>query len=183
MAPSRKPRTCGEKCCTLLQQHGPGGSPPRMRGKGCCKHLMILVDGIIPAHAGKSSVRELLLIVSRDHPRMCREKGSFIILSEGMIESPPHVRGKVCHVTSCGDFPRITPACAGKSRKQQQAQTPRRDHPRVCGEKRLGIPCGVYGYGSPPRMRGKVPKSPPTKPSPRITPACAGKRRGCRCVH
>ena len=156
MTPSRKPRTCGEKCCTLLQQHGPGGSPPRMRGKGCCKHLMILVDGIIPAHAGKSSVRELLLIVSRDHPRMCREKGSFIILSEGMIGLPPRVRGKVTQAVFQPVQLGITPACAGKSCPPLFLFVLSRDHPRMCGEKYFLVEMPRTSLGSPPRMRGKV---------------------------
>ena len=71
------------------------GSPPRMRGKGTQFLSNLRCVGITPACAGKSLVRELLLIVSRDHPRVCGEKPmphSFVNHSTG---SPPRMRGKV----------------------------------------------------------------------------------------
>ena len=71
------PRMCGEKSMSLCLWNTFPGSPPHVRGKendtGIRKHKR----GITPACAGKSSVRELLLIVSRDHPRMCGEKDGF----------------------------------------------------------------------------------------------------------
>ena len=50
----------------------------------------------------------------------------------------------------------ITPACAGKSAGNAGRDLPCRDHPRVCGEKRLRLVfiCGMLG--SPPRVRGKA---------------------------
>ena len=30
------PRVCGEKMCTVLAKDDKTGSPPRVRGKGCC---------------------------------------------------------------------------------------------------------------------------------------------------
>ena len=55
---------------------------------------------------------------------------------------------------------RITPAYAGKSLQPETAIQIRRDHPRLCGEKRLR-----RGFGSS---------------SVGITPAYAGKRNGTR---
>ena len=52
---------------------------------------------------------------------------------------------------------------------------PRRDHPRVCGEKALTSIPRDKPQGSPPRVRGKVSLSAPIVLSSRITPACAGK--------
>ena len=68
------PRVCGEKHVLFLSQFVNLGSPPRMRGKGLVRAAITVRLGITPAYAGKSSVRELLLIVSRDHPRVCGEK-------------------------------------------------------------------------------------------------------------
>ena len=46
----------------------------------------------------------------------------------------------------------------------------------MCGEKN-SIFCPVFSVtGSPPRVRGKAPRPSPSRPSRRITPACAGKR-------
>ena len=49
----------------------------------------------------------------------------------------------------------ITPAYAGKSQHCRRPLPRRRDHPRVCGEKRQCYLVGVATPGSPPRMRGK----------------------------
>ena len=52
----------------------------------------------------------------------------------------------------------ITPAYAGKSIDESMTIPAEGDHPRVCGEK-TGLPfVKVAQIGSPPRMRGKVPK-------------------------
>ena len=92
---------------------------------------------------------------------------------------PPRVRGK----EQVRDFrpanTRITPACAGK-RKQEHGQKNRSgDHPRVCGEKCACTAKPMPLWGSPPRMRGKVPTIPVSIHSLGITPACAGKRADC----
>ena len=65
-----------------------------MRGKG---HLTLAVSHmhrITPAYAGKSFIRELLLIVSRDHPRICGEKMSMDVGPLFGLGSPPRMRGK-----------------------------------------------------------------------------------------
>ena len=71
---------------------------------------------------------------------------------------------------------RGTPACAGKSYFGVTAATLSKDHPRVCGEKRLDGLGQRNGVGSPPRVRGKVGNSFSPGHARRITPACAGKR-------
>ena len=71
---------------------------------------------------------------------------------------------------------RITPAYAGKRRTQNGKDTPRWDHPRVCGEKPLDHAPHLSAQGSPPRMRGKGPLSTHGTRGLGITPAYAGKR-------
>ena len=73
-------------------------SPPRVRGKAAFDTGHRQVEGITPACAGKSSVRELLLIVSRDHPRVCGEKPLQSSVNCTMEGSPPRVRGKASDV-------------------------------------------------------------------------------------
>ena len=53
----------------------------------------------------------------------------------------------------------------------------RRDHPRRCGENLDNIASSVVYNGSPPQVRGKLSFFVAVKPSPRITPAGAGKTR------
>ena len=69
----------------------------------------------------------------------------------------------------------ITPAYAGKRAQRRNLETRLQDHPRVCGEKDLQLRHGVFGLGSPPRMRGKVTYDDDHVPGMRITPAYAGK--------
>ena len=70
---------------------------------------------------------------------------------------------------------RITPACAGKTRKADDVIWKVADHPRVCGEN--GKPCAnfISSGGSPPRVRGKLLPRVEQIAAARITPACAGK--------
>ena len=68
------PRVCGEKSCCGYSGFRAWGSPPRMRGKGDCPSNRRFALRITPAYAGKSLTREILLKVSRDHPRVCGEK-------------------------------------------------------------------------------------------------------------
>ena len=116
--PSLKPRTCGEKQAAGAEGGQGRGSPPRMRGKGGLAGGRTVEHGITPAYAGKRWYTRCAKKLPPDHPRMCGEKGSFIILSEGMIGSPPRMRGKDCNGKGTGAAPGITPACAGKSRSQ-----------------------------------------------------------------
>ena len=75
---------------------------------------------------------------------------------------------------------RITPAYAGKSTALAVDAEDKRDHPRVCGEKRYSGSITLPQQGSPPRMRGKASPGYFYCDIPRITPAYAGKRRSSR---
>ena len=66
---------------------------------------------------------------------MCGEKFDNPKIDNSQLGLPPRMRGKGGIHLRLPEGDGITPAYAGKSRKQQQAQTPRQDHPRMCGEK------------------------------------------------
>ena len=74
----------------------------------------------------------------------------------------------------------ITPAYAGKSTTISHPAFLRRDHPRVCGEKRSASTSCCALAGSPPRMRGKEKADEKVRHTLRITPAHAGKSSACR---
>ena len=70
---------------------------------------------------------------------------------------------------------RITPAYAGKSQSLYFIFEVPEDHPRLCGEKTLGIWAVVCQQGSPPPMRGKGYAGNSADAGDGITPAYAGK--------
>ena len=88
-----------------------------MRGKGCCTHLVIFVDGITPAYAGKRCHGIPQGIRGRDHPRVCEEKQQAANSSFWDEGSPPRMRGKDAMESLKESGDGITPACAGKSLK------------------------------------------------------------------
>ena len=69
----------------------------------------------------------------------------------------------------------ITPARAGKTLFDPQADNIPEDHPRACGENSRRQPEYYTAKASPPRVRGKLSTDSPAKAGARITPARAGK--------
>ena len=131
------PRVCGEKHTTFFVRPRKWGSPPRMRGKGIQPCNQWVRVGITPAYAGKSAHRVRRSDSMRDHPRVCGEKHTTFFVRPRKWGSPPRMRGKVTGSARAPLNARITPAYAGKSLTIQKMTTRSRDHPRVCGEKRL----------------------------------------------
>ena len=149
------PRVCGEKAAGDRDGLAKVGSPPRMRGKaGQCQYHRA-EPGITPAYAGKRALCFALTFFAEDHPRVCGEKFHHRGTIDVTVGSPPRMRGKA---VGCGrELHRtgITPAYAGKSFLVFPLLLCRKDHPRVCGEKRLLCRFRFRFPGSPPRMRGK----------------------------
>ena len=68
------PRTCGEKGGAGKTTTASNGSPPHMRGKAVRSYREIYIEGITPAHAGKSYTYVFAPSKTGDHPRTCGEK-------------------------------------------------------------------------------------------------------------
>ena len=81
------------------------------------------------------------------------------------------LRKRTLIMKSCG----ITPAHAGKTRKNGQTYYNVEDHPRACGENEECPDEEGDVWGSPPRMRGKQIPRYVNASFHRITPAHAGK--------
>ena len=136
------------------------GSPPHTRGKAPLRITLKANLRITPAYAGKSAFsfarqsfsrdhprirgEKLLplqdLLHEVDHPRIRGEKRVITWLKSCLPGSPPHTRGKVLAKTDAPACLRITPAYAGKRRRTMLRNCLRKDHPRIRGEKALGIP-------------------------------------------
>ena len=108
---------------------------------------------------------------------MCGEKSIRRIMQSKVMGSPPRMRGKAQDLFHVDPVRGITPAYAGKSSGPMQKFGMSGDHPRVCGEKQRTLAVQDEPQGSPPRVRGKVWRSPAAPGTQGITPACAGKRR------
>ena len=130
------PRVCGEKGDKVKHCFHVLGSPPRVRGKGFCGIVIHRRIGITPACAGKSQLRRLCLLRSRDHPRVCGEKMSRPPAKTRTPGLPPRMRGKEVKALLHFNWVGITPAYAGKRLQNDKGNIYGRDHPRVCGEKR-----------------------------------------------
>ena len=169
------PRVCGEKIPSSLNWPMFLGSPPRVRGKGFLHFAHKMLEGITPAYAGKSTTAGRGRMPSRDHPRVCGEKGDKVKHCFHDLGSPPRMRGKDGINDSAQAVTGITPACAGKRVRHRRISKPTRDHPRVCGEKGSSTFWSRNHSGSPPRMRGKGQVSVFLRVFVGITPACAGK--------
>ena len=117
------PRVCGEKnfMCGLYRYDL--GSPPRMRGKEDANFNVVPFKGITPAYAGKSGGSNPVRNMSRDHPRVCGEKGISYFSGAVVSGSPPRMRGKVAKIAHISNGVRITPAHAGKSCALDNANT------------------------------------------------------------
>ena len=157
-----------------------------MRGKVFGQLLKAVPAGITPAYAGKSSGPTSKSGTNGDHSRVCGEKTPGFQKLSDFMGSPPRMRGKVAlgvhPVAPLG----ITPAYAGKSITTSTQKIKKRDHPRVCGEKKRVARQNGHQNGSPPRMRGKASRWRESADSCRITPAYAGKRqiwKERRCCH
>ena len=129
---------------------------PACAGKSGRHALRHVLDGDHPRVCGKSAGTGSRSGASWDHPRVCGEKVGFVFQLACPLGSPPRVRGKGPDNCSAEPAARITPACAGKSAVPSERRSHVKDHPRVCGEKRIARPLVSSQMGSPPRVRGKV---------------------------
>ena len=136
------PRVCGEKMMKAGSNCAMLGLPPRMRGKVSSSPVAPMILGITPAYAGKSGTNCREKSSRKDHPRVCGEKIRAYVKIWNEWGSPPRMRGKATfsgrHRLAVG----ITPAYAGKRRNNSYAGQRTKDHPRVCGEKRIAFCVG-----------------------------------------
>ena len=167
---------CGEQLLTPFTLSRVLGSSPRVRGADGSNHMLAHSNGIIPACAGSSWKHKLIIIVVRDHPRVCGEQTGLVLKISRALGSSPRVRGAVMKFIAERDRRRIIPACAGSSRDAAPTRSPCWDHPRVCGEQ--PEPPGAVGHeaGSSPRVRGAGVEAKEVIVLGGIIPACAGSR-------
>ena len=151
----------------------PGSSPHtrglRQRGRG-----RPWSGGIIPAHAGFTTVWRRPRPAWRDHPRT---RGVYVIRSRpGVVTagSSPHTRGLQAAGEEALAPVGIIPAHAGFTPRRSRRQRPPADHPRTRGVYPPALRAALTNPGSSPHTRGLRPLDHAQAASPGIIPAHAG---------
>ena len=134
-----------------------------------------VVVGLIPARAGKTTMRFLLFDISSAHPRACGENDLVAWFQELPGGSSPRVRGKLQLARVAGFHRGLIPARAGKTATAPPRRRVPRAHPRACGENLKSPPRPLLDPGSSPRVRGKQQGPLRSGVSTRLIPARAGK--------
>ena len=111
-------------------------------------------DGIIPAYAGNTFAHPFVAALRGDHPRVCGEHFRQLSAAQKRAGSSPRMRGTPLAKILLFALHGIIPAYAGNTCLPLAVPTPKRDHPRVCGEHFGTARGGGTHRGSSPRMRG-----------------------------
>ncbi len=151
------------------------GSSPRMRGKRHFATLIRFRRGLIPAHAGKTSLACGVGHVRWAHPRACGENPNYLPCPSPPPGSSPRMRGKRKISSSPSIISGLIPAHAGKTKRGTACANLPPAHPRACGENVATVFPGFAGGGSSPRMRGKRCERFPEHGNRGLIPAHAGK--------
>ena len=173
---------CGERLNALAQALLIEGSSPRVRGTPRRSRLRGTVCRFIPACAGNAVPSRLPRLAAPVHPRVCGERGNRSNDMKANYGSSPRVRGTRRGGARPGRLERFIPACAGNADTWIRAGTAGSVHPRVCGERLMGLIREYYPNGSSPRVRGTHQPAVLDRRAWRFIPACAGNasRRSCR---
>ena len=175
------PRSRGENVAGVDWGLSEVGSSPLTRGKQPFSARCSRIAGLIPAHAGKTSLAWTGGCPRWAHPRSRGEntvKGELKFRDEG---SSPLTRGKPVIIASKWAAGRLIPAHAGKTSIMRRAASRQRAHPRSRGENVWTTLRATGKPGSSPLTRGKLVVISASHFVNRLIPAHAGKtRRGRR---
>ena len=150
------PRSRGENQIDSSAGNKLPGSSPLTRGKLLLDPEEVPIEGLIPAHAGKTRPPACQGPEWAAHPRSRgenRQERSRLSCVDG---SSPLTRGKPADCRVPLDTQRLIPAHAGKTRSPPGPQPWRPAHPRSRGENRVGNTLPPASTGSSPLTRGKL---------------------------
>ena len=169
------PRSRGENRSTGGGDKVGAGSSPLTRGKPRPRDVLPLGDGLIPAHAGKTSAVTLATVRPWAHPRSRGENVDGQCLSDTVWGSSPLTRGKQGRGRTSPNPLGLIPAHAGKTRSAGEAGGRPRAHPRSRGENYAQVGMCISCRGSSPLTRGKPCRWPLRHRAKGLIPAHAGK--------
>ena len=149
------PRSRGENSNRKAPVRPGSGSSPLTRGKHAKPQARPARQGLIPAHAGKTSTYSHTRAHPRAHPRSRGENINATAVEALPAGSSPLTRGKpirqVIEELPAG----LIPAHAGKTRARGARRSSRRAHPRSRGENEYLKRGSFISPGSSPLTRGK----------------------------
>ena len=173
------PRSRGENFTRPRPASVVCGSSPLTRGKRRRPHPHPERRRLIPAHAGKTSLRTVLHGVEEAHPRSRGENHMSPRSSELTEGSSPLTRGKHDLTITLEMRPRLIPAHAGKTGVDLAIDRSGAAHPRSRGENALLKGPYAGEIGSSPLTRGKPVHVPDLFDHCGLIPAHAGKTSWC----
>ena len=132
------PRACGEHLYPPFDRCAPSGSSPRMRGTPDIAPSSSYPARIIPAHAGNTLISRSSTRRTWDHPRACGEHRFTTFRVETSSGSSPRMRGTHRGNFRAGSSTGIIPAHAGNTIRPGGYLDTCWDHPRACGEHKIG---------------------------------------------
>ena len=110
------------------------GSPPLARGVLHKDTTLISIGRITPACAGSTKITPISVAMVKDHPRLRGEYVWSSWIHRRASGSPPLARGVLTERRNEMANERITPACAGSTKKTHHFPHSSKDHPRLRGE-------------------------------------------------
>ena len=131
------------------------GSSPLTRGKPPIVRLSKFITGLIPAHAGKTVLRDFGAGACAAHPRSRGENSGPSVSGRPFRGSSPLTRGKPLRHRASRDKTGLIPAHAGKTVFMIVVVATETAHPRSRGENTAARGDKVAGVGSSPLTRGK----------------------------
>ena len=175
------PRSRGENWFVRHPGCVASGSSPLTRGKQRTTPAPITVDGLIPAHAGKTKGIRVSPGACRAHPRSRGENATAPGTGSVRAGSSPLTRGKRRAPRGRESTRRLIPAHAGKTCGAPTPGGRGGAHPRSRGENSLSERIWSYTDGSSPLTRGKHRDPVKIGVGGRLIPAHAGKTRTPAC--
>ena len=151
------------------------GSSPLTRGKHLGKLALCVGEGLIPAHAGKTTANQYSYNGWEAHPRSRGENGASPSSATGCEGSSPLTRGKPGIGRRCPRLSGLIPAHAGKTPSKPPKKWPPAAHPRSRGENGHLAHPAPHTRGSSPLTRGKPEALADGEIYLRLIPAHAGK--------
>ena len=132
--PWAHPRSRGENHDIRVRIGPDSGSSPLTRGKPPRQVHASTLQGLIPAHAGKTVHRRCTTLNVSAHPRSRGENRGLAAVTRSPRGSSPLTRGKLLPRSGSRTPKRLIPAHAGKTHKASARLTRVRAHPRSRGE-------------------------------------------------